>query len=195
MSWIYYFLYNIFKIEPLNLVYFFKLIDFLLIPIACNYFLKSLNIKNHLKFSIIYSSIPVVTTIGWNNWANYAQIFNGEWYNIPHYLFLFSLGLIVRKKYSFSIFCLLIIFVTHPSKGLALIIATSPIVLFQIFNEKSNKNFRSNTFSIIICSLIASVYSFYVLKDNVTKMSNDEWMRIVDTHSYHFYWEILMKNF
>ena len=95
------------------------------------------------------------------------------------------------KKYSFSIFCLLIIFfVTHPSKGLALIIATSPIVLFQIFNEKSNKNFRSNTFSIIICSLIASVYSVYVLKDNVTKMSNDEWMRIVDTHSYH----ILLGN-
>ena len=71
-----------------------------------------------MKLSLIYTSIPLLSSVGWNNWAQYGQIFNGEWYNIPHYLFLFSLGLVVRKKYRLAIICLLIIFLIHPLKAL-----------------------------------------------------------------------------
>ncbi len=195
LSWIYYYLHFIFKIEPLNLIYFFKFIEFLLIPVSCNYFLKSLNIKEPVKLSLIYTSIPLLSSVGWNNWAQYGQIFNGEWYNIPHYLFLFSLGFIVREKYRLAIICLLIIFLIHPSKGLALILATSPIILFRIIKKREPDEFVLDILSIGIASLIVAIYSFYILNDSVTKMVNIDWLNITDIHSYHLLLGVFNEKF
>ena len=76
----------------LNLIVFFKFLEFLIIPISVKFLLDSLKINFSTQKSILFLAIPVLSTIAYNNWANYGQIFAGEWYQfLTTYIFFYWL--------------------------------------------------------------------------------------------------------
>ncbi len=185
ISWIYIGLNFLFNIEPLNITYFFLLFEFIFITFSASYFLKALGNKNYLPLSIFYTSLILFTNVEQNNWANYGQIFNGEWYNIPNSLFLLVLANILKNRLSNSIYLLLLTFLIHPSKGFMLILSVGPLVLYKILSEAESLKKARN--SIILSITISFIYIyFFILDQNVNLMDPELWIMITDSHSYHF---------
>ena len=185
ISWIYIGVNNFFNIQPLNINYFFIIFEFLLIPFSAFYFLKTLQVKNPVGLSLVYTAIILFTNIQQNNWANYGKIFNGEWYNIPNSLFLIGLALILNKQYEKSVFLLLLTLLIHPSKGLIFILILGPVIIYNLI--KDEKRVKSTLFSIFASSLIAILYLYFFIFDKtVSTMDPNLWIQITDSHSYHF---------
>lgn len=191
LTWVYFSLFKFFKIEPLNLIYVFKIIEILTIFFSTKFLLSSLEVKNTLNKSVLYLAIPVLSTVGYKNWANYGQIFTGEWYQLPHYLYFFCIGFILRKKYINSIFTLLAIFLLHPSKGIAFIISTGPIILYLIYKNKDKLNMNKVNLSIIVSTIISLLFTYFVISSTATTIEDHLWESITKVHNWH----ILMGNF
>ena len=190
LTWVYFSLFKFFKIEPLNLIYIFKIIEILTIFFSTKFLLSSLEVKNSLDKSVVYLAIPVLSTVGYKNWANYGQIFTGEWYQLPHYLYFFCIGFILRKKYINSIYTLLAIFLLHPSKGIAFIISTGPIILYLIYKNKDKLNMSKLNFSIIVSTIISLLFTYFVISSTAT-IEDQLWKSITQVHNWH----ILLGNF
>ena len=185
ISWIYIGLNFLFNIEPLNITYFFLLFEFIFITFSASYFLKALGNKNYLPLSIFYTSLILFTNVEQNNWANYGQIFNGEWYNIPNSLFLLVLANILKNRLSNSIYLLLLTFLIHPSKGFMLILSVGPLVLYKILSEAESLKKARN--SIIVSTTISFIYIyFFILDQNVNLMDPELWIMITDSHNLFF---------
>lgn len=185
LSWIYFALSRILQTNDLNIIILFKSLEFLIIPFSVNFLLKSLKIDNSIQKTILFMAIPIFSYIGYKNWANYGQIFLGEWYQFPHYLYFFSIGFILRKNYISSILILFLIFLIHPAKGFAFIVATGPIILNLIYKNRNNLNLKKHYFLIIGISFISVVLSLVVLPSNNSLMENDLWIAITKIHNWH----------
>lgn len=195
ITWIYYVLSKFFNISGLNLIIFFKFLEFLIIPFSTKYFFDSLKVNYSFKKSIIYLAIPVLSTVGYNNWANYGQIFIGEWYQFPHYLFFLTLGLILRKKLIYSLFILLLIFLIHPAKGFALIVVISPIFLQSIYRFRKEINLKKHYLTLFLVSLIAGIFTIIILPSKATLMDTNLWIAVTKVHNFHILQSTLNFNF
>ncbi len=185
LTWVYYGISKIFQISGLNLIVFFKFLEFLIIPFSAKFLLDSLKIDHSLQKSVIFLGIPVLSTVAYNNWANYGQIFNGEWYQFPHYLYFFCIGFILKKNYINSIFILLIIYLIHPAKGVALIIVSAPIILQLIYKNKNNLNLKKHYLFIFSVGIVSGVFTFFILPSANTLMKNSLWVAITKVHNFH----------
>ena len=181
LTWTYYVISKITQTSGLNLIVFFKFLEFLIIPISVKFLLDSLKINFSTQKSILFLAIPVLSTIAYNNWANYGQIFAGEWYQFPHYLYFFSIGCIVRKKYINSILILFLIYLIHPAKGFALIFATAPLILQLINKNKEYLNLKKHYIFILCISVISGIFSFIILPKNISLMRDDLWIDITSS--------------
>jgi len=185
LTWAYYVISKITQTSGLNLIVFFKFLELLIIPISVKFLLDSLKIYFSIQKSILFLAIPVLSTIAYKNWANYGQIFSGEWYQFPHYLYFFSIGCIVRKNYINSILILFLIYLIHPAKGFALIFATAPLILQLINKNKENLNLKKHYIFILTISVISGIFSFIILPKNISLMRDDLWIDITSVHSSH----------
>lgn len=185
LTWVYYGISKITQTSGLNLIVLFKFLEFLIIPMSVKFLLDSLKINFSTQKSILFFAIPLLSSIAYNNWANYGQIFAGEWYQFPHYLYFFSIGCIVRKNYINSILLLFLIYLIHPAKGFALIFATAPVILHLINKNKKHLNLKKHYLFILCISFISVVFSYIIYPKNITLMRNDLWIDITRVHNFH----------
>lgn len=188
--WVYIVINTIFGIDPLYINYFFILFEFLLIPYSAFYFLKSIKNENPLLLSIVYTSILYYTKVQEYNWVNYGLLFHGEWYVIPNCIFLFILSSIIRKKFSTSIYLLLLSFLIHPTKGFAFILTLGPIILFHLYKNRDEIKNYIIPISVATSTSLLYVY-FFIFSSKIQYMDSDLWIKITEAQSYHF----LFQNF
>ncbi len=192
--WIYILIDTIFGIDPLYINYFFILFEFLLIPFSAFYFLKSINNENPLIISIIYTSILYYTKIQQYNWVNYGLLFNGEWYVIPNCIFLFILSNLIRKKFSTSIYLLLISFLIHPAKGITFILVLGPIILFHLYRNRDE--IKNNIIPMSVATISSLIYIYIFIYDSkIQYMDSELWIKITQAQSYHFLFQNLDSEF
>jgi len=188
--WIYIAINTLFKTDPLYISYFFIFFEFLLIPFSAFYFLKSINNENPVLISILYTSILYYTKVQQYNWVNYGLVFNGEWYVIPNCLFLLTLSTIIRKRFSISIYLLLLSFLIHPAKSFTFILVLGPIILFQLY--KNREEIKNHIISIGVSAITSVLYLYIFIFDSKIEYMNSElWIKITQTQSYHFLFQNL----
>ncbi len=192
--WIYIAINTIFRIDPLYINYFFILFEFLFIPYSAFYFLKTIKSENPLILSIIYTTILYYTKIQQYNWVNYGLLFHGEWYVIPNCIFLLILSNIIRKKFSTSIYLLLISFLIHPAKGVAFILVVGPIILFHLY--KNRDEVKNNIISLSAATITSLIYIYIFIYDSkIQYMDSKLWIKITQAQSYHLLFQNLDSEF
>ena len=78
----------------------FIFLEFFSILISVYFMLSKMKFKNGSIYSLLFTAIYVESEIIQPNWANYPNLFKGEWYIYPDAIFFIIVGLLIDKKYN-----------------------------------------------------------------------------------------------